>query len=185
MTNQYNIQPTTLAGCFVIKPKIFGDDRGLFYESFNKRRLEDALGIELNFVQDNLSISNKNVIRGLHFQEGDAAQAKLVQVLAGKVLDVVVDLRKESTTFGRYFSIELSARDRNMLFIPRGMAHGFLSLENQTVFSYKCDAYYAPKTERGIRYNDPDLSIDWGIRIEDAIISEKDKSLPFLKSLSL
>lgn len=185
MSSQYHIQETQLAGCFVISPKTFEDERGLFYESYNKRVLEDALGIVLNFVQDNLSISNKNVIRGLHFQDGDAAQAKLVQVLAGRVLDVVVDLRKESPSFGRYFSMELSARDRNMLFIPRGMAHGFLSLENQSVFSYKCDAYYAPKAERGIRYNDPDLSIDWGICIEDAIVSEKDKSLPFLKSLSL
>lgn len=177
MTNQYNIQPTTLAGCFVIKPKIFGDDRGLFYESFNKKILEEALGIELNFVQDNLSISNKNVIRGLHFQEGDAAQAKLVQVLAGRVLDVVVDLRKDSASFGRHFSIQLSAQESNMLFIPKGMAHGFLSLEDQTVFSYKCDTYYSPKSERGIRYDDPSLNIDWGIKAQDVILSDKDKQL--------
>ena len=170
MTNQINIRETAISGCVEITPKIFVDGRGLFFESFNKRILEDALGIELYFVQDNLSISNKNVIRGLHFQEGNAAQAKLVQVISGRVLDVVVDLRKDSPSFGRYFSLELSSKKRNMLFIPKGMAHGFLSLEDQTVFSYKCDAYYSPKSERGICYDDPDLDIDWGIDSHNEIL---------------
>ena len=125
------------------------------------------------------------MIRGLHFQEGNAAQAKLVQVISGRVLDVVVDLRKDSPSFGRYFSLELSSKKRNMLFIPKGMAHGFLSLEDQTVFSYKCDAYYAPEAERGILYNDPYLDIDWGIDSHNAILSEKDLQLPSFKSLAL
>lgn len=185
MTNQINIRETAISGCLEITPKIFEDGRGLFFESFNKRVLEEALGVDLHFVQDNLSISNKNVIRGLHFQEGNAAQAKLVQVISGRVLDVVVDLRKESPSFGRHFSLELSSKKRNMLFIPKGMAHGFLSLENQTVFSYKCDAYYAPEAERGIRYNDPYLDIDWGIDSHNAILSEKDLQLPFFKLLAL
>jgi dTDP-4-dehydrorhamnose 3,5-epimerase len=152
-------------------------------EKFNAAELEKRLGQRVHFVQDNLSSSAKNVLRGLHFQRGEYSQAKLVQVLRGAVLDVVVDLRPESPTFGRHFSMELSEKDHKMLFIPKGMAHGFLSLEDNTLFSYKCDAYYHPGSEGGIIYNDPDLSIDWGVSEDKLILSDKDRELPLFKDI--
>jgi dTDP-4-dehydrorhamnose 3,5-epimerase len=152
-------------------------------ETFHKSKLEEALGYEIDFVQDNQSVSHKHVLRGLHFQRGEHAQAKLGRVVCGKALDVVVDLRKESPSFGKHYTIELSEENRLQIFMPKGVAHGFLALEDQTVFSYKCDAYYNRESEAGILYNDPDLGIDWGIQDEDLILSEKDRVLPQFKQL--
>lgn len=154
-------------------------------EVFNQRDLEEALGIPFRFVQDNQSVSKKHVLRGLHFQKGPHAQAKLVHVPCGRVLDVVVDLRRESPSFGRHYAVELSGTNNRVLFIPKGLAHGFLSLEDQTVFNYKCDAYYQPGAEAGIRYNDPDLNIDWGIAPDKLILSDKDLELPGFKEVCL
>ena len=152
-------------------------------ESFNQDVLEKALGHSISFVQDNLSISHKNVLRGLHFQQGRFAQAKLVRVVRGSVRDVVVDLRENSTTFGKYLVAELSEQNNLAMFIPKGFAHGFLTLENQTVFQYKCDAYYHPEAEKGIIYNDPVLQIDWGFEEVQPILSEKDLGLPRFKEI--
>lgn len=150
-------------------------------EVFNSKEFEDVLCHSIDFVQDNQSISHKNVLRGLHFQKGEHAQAKLVWVTRGHALDVAVDLRKESPSFGKHISLELSDKNRLMLFLPKGLAHGFLSLEDQTVFCYKCDAYYHPESEGGIVYNDPDLGIDWGIPDSKLILSQKDRVLPSFK----
>lgn len=171
-----------LKGCFVITPSIFEDDRGCFYESFNSKTFKKLTGVKVNFVQDNVSKSSKGVLRGLHFQTGVNAQAKLVQVLKGKVMDVCIDLREESQTFGKYFSIILDDINHNQLFIPRGFAHGFFVLEDNTVFTYKCDNYYNKESEAGILYNDEFLNIDWGINKHKVILSEKDKNLPKLKN---
>lgn len=176
------IVETHLKGCFVITPKIFEDERGCFLESFNKAVFERETGIIPCFVQDNISKSAKGVLRGLHFQIGDFAQSKLVSVIKGKVLDVCVDLRKESSTFGQYFSIELDANNYKQLYVPRGFAHGFLALENDTIFSYKCDNFYKKEAESGILFNDEILNIDWERGIDELILSEKDKALPTFKS---
>ena len=176
---------TPLKGCYVITPKIIEDTRGSFFESYNKERLEKHIGQSINFVQDNQSKSLKGVLRGLHFQTGNYAQAKLVRVLNGKVLDVCVDLRKGSNTYGKHFSIELNETNKKQLFIPRGFAHGFLVLEDDTVFNYKCDNYYNKASERGIAYNDPSLNINWNYPEESLILSEKDKLLPTLEQLIL
>jgi len=168
-----------------LKPKIYKDSRGGFFESFNKQKLEDNLKIELNFVQDNHSVSKKGVLRGLHYQIGEMAQAKIVRVVSGSVQDVIVDIRPESQTYGQHLSMELNAQDRTMIFLPRGMAHGFLALEAHTEFLYKCDNYYHPDSERGIRYDDPSIGISWQLPSEDLILSEKDRSLPYLNSISL
>lgn len=152
-------------------------------ETFNQEVFEKALGHSISFLQDNLSISHKNVLRGLHFQHGRFAQAKLVRVVRGRVRDVVVDLRESSPTFGKHLTIELSEQNRQALFIPKGFAHGFLSLEDQTVFQYKCDSYYHPQAEGGIIYNDPDLQIEWGMEDAQLILSEKDLNLPRFKEL--
>jgi len=177
------ITGTNLEGCSLIEPDLYTDKRGTFSELFNQAAFEKAVGYPIHFVQDNQSVSHKNVLRGLHFQEGRFAQAKLVRVVSGSVRDVVVDLRQGSPTFGRHFAVELSAENRLSLFIPKGFAHGFLALENQTVFQYKCDAYYHPESEKGILYNDPDLQIDWGKETEPWIVSEKDLHLPRFKEL--
>ena len=169
---------TKLKGCFVIDPKIYKDDRGVFFESFKKNELEKTLGYKIDFVQENQSISSKGVLRGLHFQKGEAAQAKLVRVAKGKALDVVVDLRKDSTTYGQHLKIELSAENKKTIFIPKGMAHGFLALTKKVILTYKCDNYYAPEKESGIIYNDSNLNIDWGIKNKNFILSEKDMALP-------
>lgn len=174
---------TNLKGCFVIEPTVFGDDRGSFFESFNKQRFFDLTGIHIDFVQDNQSLSQRGVLRGLHFQKGEFVQAKLVRVIKGKVLDIVVDIRKESETYGDVFSIELSGENNKQLFVPRGFAHGFSVLEDQTIFSYKCDNYYNKESEGGIIYNDAELNIDWKLSSKEILLSEKDKVLPNFKSL--
>ena len=152
-------------------------------ETYQKRRFDSVLGRSINFLQDNLSVSRKFVLRGLHFQKGKAGQAKLARVISGRVLDVVVDLRKDSPTFGKHFTTVLSGTNRKSLFIPQGMAHGFLALEDHTIFSYKCDAYYNPDAEGGIIFNDVDLGIDWGVDPSRLILSDKDLGLPRLKDI--
>jgi dTDP-4-dehydrorhamnose 3,5-epimerase len=154
-------------------------------ETFNKKVLENELGYSLNFVQDNQSVSHKYVLRGLHFQNGAYSQAKIVRVVQGRILDVIVDLRTNSATFGEHLTLELSNEKSVMLFLPKGIAHGFLALEDNTIFTYKCDEYYHPESEGGIIYNDPDLGIDWGISAPNLILSEKDLQLPRFKELSL
>ena len=173
---------TNLKGCFVISPKVIEDKRGYFFESFNKQQFEVQTGIKTNFIQDNESKSSKGVLRGLHFQEGTYAQAKLVRVVKGRILDVCVDLRTHSETFGKHFSIILDAEKKQQLYIPRGFAHGFLVLEEDTIFSYKCDNFYNKEAERGIVYNDPDLNIAWNFPEDQLILSHKDKVLPTFNS---
>lgn len=161
-----------------MKPSIFRDARGIFCETYNKKDFEKITGLRTDFVQDNQSISSKGVLRGLHFQNGKRAQAKLVRVVKGKVLDIVVDIRKESETFGKSFSIILDDVENLQLFVPRGFAHGFVTLSEQSIFSYKCDNYYDKASESGIIYNDATLALDWHLPKEEFIISEKDLELP-------
>ena len=176
-----NIKKTKLKDCFIFQPRVFEDSRGYFYESYNKQIFKNLTGLEADFVQDNQSQSSKGVLRGLHFQVGDYEQAKLVRVIKGSVLDVCVDLRENSETYLKYFSILLSEENKTQLFVPRGFAHGFLVLEDQTIFSYKCDNYYHKESERGIIYNDPDLAIDWRYENSRLLISDKDLALPTLE----
>ena len=177
------VKETKLEGCFVIEPQVFCDERGSFFESFNQKKFEEKTGLKVNFVQDNQSISQRGVIRGLHLQKGEFAQAKLVRVIKGRVLDVAVDLRKESPTFGKHFSIELSGNNNKQLFIPRGFAHGFSVLEDDTIFAYKCDHYYNKESECGVVYNDKELDIDWKLNKEEIVLAEKDKELKRIKNL--
>ena len=177
------IEKTPLEGCFVIKPNVFEDQRGCFFESFNKSSFEKKTGLSVDFKQDNISISSKGVLRGLHFQTGKYEQAKLVGILNGSVLDVCVDLRKDSKSFGHYFSVILDDKTHKQLFIPRGFAHGFLALEDNTIFVYKCDNYYHKPSERGILYNDKTLNIDWIFSESQIILSDKDKRLPTFENL--
>ncbi|GAB4202233.1 MAG: dTDP-4-dehydrorhamnose 3,5-epimerase [Bacteroidia bacterium] len=163
---------TSLTGLYIIEPKVFKDERGYFYESYNQKIFSDA-GIKDVFVQDNQSLSQKNVVRGLHFQHPPFAQAKLVRVIKGAVLDVVVDIRKNSPTYGQTFSIELTEDNFLMLYIPVGFAHGFSTLADNTIFAYKCSAFYNKASEDTILWNDPDLNIQWNVK--NPIISEKDK----------
>ena len=170
---------TNIKNLLLIEPKIFEDSRGFFMESYNYNTFKE-LGIDNIFVQDNISKSSKGVLRGLHFQKDEYAQAKLVYVLRGAVLDITVDLRETSETFGKYVAVELNDKNKRMLLIPRGFAHGFLTLEDDTEFIYKCDNFYNPKSEVGIIWNDTDLNIDWNldkynIKEEELIISKKDK----------
>lgn len=165
---------TEIAGVWVIEPRVFADSRGYFFESFLEREFEEKVG-PVRFVQDNESKSQYGVIRGLHFQLPPYQQAKLVRVVSGKVLDVNVDLRRDSETFGKYVTVELSEENKRQLFIPGGFAHGFAVLSESAVFQYKCDRYYAPDFESGIRFDDPFLGIDWRIPAEDRIVSEKDR----------
>ena len=171
---------TKLKGCFTIEPKIIRDERGYFMESFNERTFEKGIGQNVHFVQDNQSFSSKGVLRGLHYQCGEHAQAKLVRVLKGEVLDIAVDIRPNSETYGQHVSILLSAEKQNQFFVPRGFAHGFLVVSETATFFYKCDNFYNKESEGGIIYNDPELTIDWQFEIENLIISEKDKILPTL-----
>ena len=175
-----NIFKTNLPDLYLIEPKIFEDSRGYFFESYNKNILKEN-GIEINFVQDNQSKSSYGVIRGLHYQLNPHPQTKLVRVLAGKILDVVVDIRKNSPTFGKWQSFELSDDNKHQLLVTVGFAHGFSVLSNTAIVLYKCDDFYNPQLERGIVYNDPALSIDWDFDENDAIVSEKDAILPLLK----
>lgn len=167
-----------LKDCFLLKPLQFTDERGVFSESYNKKTFEKVTGLDIEFVQDNQSQSSKGVLRGLHFQTGEMAQAKLVRVAFGTVLDVVVDLREGSPTFGQHYAIELSGDNGLQLFIPRGFAHGFITLSEKSIFCYKCDNYYDKKSEGGIVYNDATLKIDWHLPDKELIISEKDLKLP-------
>jgi dTDP-4-dehydrorhamnose 3,5-epimerase len=177
-----NFIPTPLSGCFVIEPKVFKDERGYFMESFNENTFNNGVGQKVHFVQDNQSYSSRGVLRGLHYQTGAHAQAKLVRVLEGEVLDIAVDIRPESATFGQHFSILLSAENQKQLFIPRGFAHGFLVTSQTAIFFYKCDNFYNKESEGGITYNDPTLKIDWGFSEKDFIVSEKDVILPTLQN---
>lgn len=176
---------TNLKGCFVLEPQIFKDDRGYFFESFNSEKFNKAIENEVLFVQDNQSFSKKGVIRGIHYQTGVHAQSKLVRVLSGNVIDVAVDLRKNSATFGQHFSIELSADNKKQLFIPRGFGHGFSVLSETAEFFYKCDNFYNKASEGGIIYNDAELNIDWKIQKDLIDISEKDIELPSFKNALL
>lgn len=169
---------TGIEGPVIIEPRVFGDARGYFFESFSQRDFEAHVG-PVSFVQDNESWSaSRGVLRGMHFQKGDCAQAKLVRVARGRVLDVAVDIRPGSPTFGRFEKVELSAENKRMFFIPRGFAHGFLVLEDDTVFQYKCDNYYAPASEGSFRWDDPEVGIDWGVDPAMVILSEKDSKAP-------
>jgi dTDP-4-dehydrorhamnose 3,5-epimerase len=177
-----NFIETKLKGCFVIEPKIIQDERGYFMESFNERTFQEGVGQNVHFVQDNQSFSTKGVLRGLHYQAAEHAQAKLVRVLQGEVLDVAVDIRPESKTFGQYEAVVLSADNQKQFFVPRGFAHGFLVLSEKATFFYKCDNFYNKASEGGIIYNDETIGIDWNFNSEKLIISEKDKCLPTLEN---
>jgi len=170
-----------LKGCFITEPKVFGDKRGNFFEIFNKKIFKDKTGLEIDFVQDNQSTSQRGVLRGLHMQKGILSQAKFVRVIKGSVLDIVVDVRKDSSTYGEHFSIELSEDNNKQLFVPRGFLHGFVTLEDHTIFSYKCDNYYQPDAEEGVIFNDKDLGIDWNLKEEEIVVSEKDEKLMSFK----
>ena len=174
---------TAIEGVYIIEPTVFGDERGYFFESYNEERFRSETGIDVHFVQDNESRSKRGVLRGLHFQKKPYAQAKLVRVVQGKVLDVVVDIRKESPTFGKHIAVELSGNNHRQLFIPKGFAHGYVVMEDDTVFQYKCDEFYHPEAEGGIAWNDPDIGIDWGVAESDITLSEKDKRHPLLKEI--
>ena len=180
-----NAIETKLKGCFIIEPRVFQDNRGCFFESFNQQQFNKLTNTTTNFVQDNESFSSKGVLRGLHYQLGKFAQAKLVRVVKGKVLDVAVDIREDSETFGKHVAVELSAESKKQLFVPRGFAHGFIVLSETAIFSYKCDNYYNKESEGGIIYNDPQLNIDWRLPKKDFILSEKDIILPQLDNARL
>lgn len=173
------ITKTKLDGVVIIEPDVFGDNRGFFMESWNKKKMEEA-GLFYDFVQDNHSKSTvKGTLRGIHFQKGDKAQAKLVRCVKGAVLDVAIDLRKNSPTFKQWVGIELSEENKKQLLIPRGFGHGFVTLTDDVEFLYKADNYYTSEADAGIRWNDPEIAVDWGV--ENPILSEKDKKNPFLK----
>lgn len=176
-----NFIPTKLSGCFILEPNIIGDSRGYFMESFNAQTFNKGIGQETHFVQDNQSYSTKGVLRGLHYQCGEHAQAKLVRVLDGEVLDVAVDIRPESETYGQYVAVKLSSENQRQLFVPRGFAHGFVVLSDNATFFYKCDNFYNKEAEGGIIYNDATLNIDWELSTEEVLISDKDKILPHFK----
>ena len=168
-----------ISGVWVIEPTVFNDSRGYFFEAFKKEEFEQHIG-KINFIQDNESKSSYGVLRGLHFQKGEFAQAKLVRVIKGEVLDVAVDIRKNSPTFGKHVAVVLSEENKKQFFIPRGFAHGFLVISPEAIFTYKVDNIYAPQSEGGIIYNDPQIGIEWRIPEADLLLSEKDKKLPEL-----
>ncbi len=176
------VEQTNLKECLLIRDTVFNDERGYFFESFNKNRFQKETGLAVDFVQDNQSHSVKGVLRGLHFQIGEHSQAKLVRVLKGQVLDVAVDLRKESPTFGQYYSVILSETSHTQLFIPRGFGHGFLVLSDVADFYYKCDNYYNKAAEGGIIYNDPSININWQLQPDELLVSAKDQELPQLNA---
>jgi len=173
---------TAIEGLWVLEPKVFGDERGYFFESYNENAFV-ALGLQQRFVQDNESRSRRGTLRGLHFQRGEHAQAKLVRVVSGDVLDVAVDLRPGSATYGRVVTELLTGENKKMMLVPRGFAHGFVVLSPEALFQYKCDNFYRPDSEGGIRWDDPELAIDWRIKAEDVILSPKDRLLPFFREL--
>lgn len=175
------VKTTTIEGVLIIGPTVFGDERGYFFESFNEREFREKTGIDVKFIQDNESKSRYGVLRGLHFQKAPFEQAKLVRVVKGRVLDVAVDIRKGSPTFGKYTAVELTGDNHRQCFIPRGFAHGFCVLSEEAVFQYKCDEYYHPEAEDAIAWDDPDIAIEWPIPANDIILSEKDKHHPRLR----
>lgn len=173
---------TKLKGCFILEPKVIEDVRGYFMESFNEKTFQEGIEQKVTFVQDNQSFSKKGVLRGLHYQCGEHAQAKLVRVLQGEVLDVAVDLRPNSETYGQYEAVLLSSENQKQFFVPRGFAHGFLVLSETATFFYKCDNFYNKESEGGVLYNDSSINIDWNFQESELIISEKDKVLPTLEN---
>ena len=169
------IVKTEINGVFVVEPRVFGDSRGYFFESFNQRDFAQQTGIDVTFVQDNESCSHYGVVRGLHFQLPPYAQSKLVRVVEGCVLDVAVDIRRDSPTYGRHVAVELSAENKRQFFLPKGFAHGFAVLSETAIFQYKCDEYYHPEAEGAIAWDDPTLAIDWKVAPSDMLLSEKDR----------
>jgi len=176
---------TKIEDVVIIEPKVHGDERGYFVETFRADKLEEFLGFKVNFCQDNESKSSKGVIRGLHYQLAPFAQTKLVRVIKGRVLDVAVDIREGSPTFGEYVAVELSEENKKQLFVPRGFAHGFVVLEDDTIFAYKVDNYYSPENDRGIAYNDSSIGIDWKLDQSELKLSDKDTKQPLLKDADL
>lgn len=172
------LKETPLKDCYIIEPTIFEDNRGYFYEKFNEKKFEELTGLNGHFVQDNISKSSYGVLRGLHLQKREHAQAKLVSCLEGKVYDVAVDLRRDSPTYGKWFGIELTAENKLQLYVPRGFGHGFSVLSETAVFSYKCDNFYNKESEGSVLWNDKDLNIDWQLPEQDVVLSEKDKLCP-------
>lgn len=172
---------TEIPGVLIIEPKVFGDDRGYFMESYNAREFTEKTGIEINFVQDNESKSRFGVLRGLHFQFPPYTQSKLVRVVKGKVLDVAVDIRKGSPTYGKYVTCEMTEENKRQFFVPKGFAHGFCVLSDEAIFQYKCDDFYHPEAEGAIAWDDPDIAVQWPIEVEKVILSEKDKHHAYLK----
>jgi dTDP-4-dehydrorhamnose 3,5-epimerase len=179
-----NFNRTHIKDVVIIEPQVHGDDRGYFVETFRQDKLNDFLGFNINFKQDNESKSGKGVLRGLHYQLAPAAQTKLVRVIQGSVLDVALDIRKGSSTFGQHVAVELTAQNKKQLFVPRGFAHGFIVLENDTVFAYKVDNYYSPENDRGIDFKDPALHIDWQLEEGQLKLSAKDKVQPLLSDVA-
>lgn len=174
------IEETFIKDLVIVEPIVFGDERGYFFESYSKTKFED-LGINIEFIQDNHSFSKKGTLRGLHYQNPPFAQTKLIRVLDGEIVDVVVDLRKNSSSYGKSFSVKLSAENKKQLLVPKGFAHGFSVISETASVMYKCDQNYNKSSEGGIRFDDPSLNIDWGINLSDAIVSEKDQILPFIE----
>ncbi len=172
--------PTEIEDCVIIEPKVFGDHRGYFFESFNQKQFEEHIG-KVDFVQDNESRSSRGVLRGLHFQLPPYNQAKLVRCIEGEVLDIAVDLRKDSPTFKKYVAVKLSSENKRQLFVPRGFAHGFVVLSETAIFSYKVDNWYAPEHDFGIIWNDPEIGVDWQMQDSEVLLSDKDKALKPLK----
>lgn len=172
---------TEIAGLLIVEPKVFGDQRGYFFESFNERDFRESSGLDIHFVQDNESKSLRGVVRGLHFQCPPYAQSKLVRVVKGEVLDVAVDIRRGSPTYGHHVAVRLTAESHRQFFLPKGMAHGFSVLSDEAIFQYKCDAYYNPASEGAIAWDDPQLGIDWLVSPAEALLSEKDKKHPLFR----
>lgn len=172
------ILKTEIADLLIIEPTLHGDSRGYFFESFHADRFRELTGLDVQFVQDNEAMSHRGVVRGLHYQLSPYAQAKLVRVVAGKVWDVAVDMRRSSPTFGRYMAVELSAENHRQLYIPKGFAHGYAVLSEEAVFQYKCDEYYNPEAEAGVAWNDPTIAVQWPLSVEEIVLSEKDQHHP-------
>lgn len=178
-----NFIPQIIKDVILIKPNVHKDDRGYFFESFRQDLFDQAIGYKINFIQDNVSMSKRGVLRGLHYQLNPYSQAKLIRVVKGTILDVAVDIRMDSSTFGNHVAIKLSCENKHQLFIPQGFAHGFVVLSDSATVSYKTDNFYAPKYEKGIRYDDDSLLIDWQLNHDELLINEKDKNLPSIKSI--
>lgn len=177
------VQKTDISGVLILKPRVFGDSRGYFFESFNAHDFAQQTGLTVNFVQDNESLSHYGVLRGLHFQCPPYSQSKLVRVVKGRVLDVAVDIRRGSPTFGKHIAVELTADNHLQLFMDKGLAHGFSVLSDEVIFQYKCDNFYAPQSEGAIAWDDPDLNIDWKLPTDKILLSEKDSHHPRLKDI--